>query len=323
VVAFFVTHDISSPLLIIGAALTGILTVALVELINRTGLLKEDASIGLVFPVLFSIGIILISKYAGNVHLDTDAVLLGELAFSPFNRLKLGGIDLGPVAVYVMSIALILNILFITLFYKELKISTFDPGLAASLGIVPAIMHYSHMTLVSITAVAAFDVVGSILVVALMIGPAASAYLLTDRLPLMIFYSALIGIGSAISGYWLAHGFDVSIAGSMATMTGVAFLLTFIFAPGRGLVSRLYLQHKQKFEFAAGMLAVHLLNHEGTESEISESEIDHLEDHFKWDSRFSSLVLKFGERHKMFIIEQQRLVLTDRGKNYAREVMVE
>ena len=96
VLAFFITHNLSSPLLVLAAAATGLLTVVLVELLSRTGLLREDAAIGLVFPALFSIGVILISVYARDVHLDVDAVLLGELAFAPFNRFEVGGYDLGP-----------------------------------------------------------------------------------------------------------------------------------------------------------------------------------------------------------------------------------
>ena len=95
VLAFFAVHDTSSPILIIGAALSGVLTVSLVEALNRTKLVKEDAAIGLVFPVLFSIGVILIARYARSIHLDVDAVLLGELAFAPFDRLVINGADLG------------------------------------------------------------------------------------------------------------------------------------------------------------------------------------------------------------------------------------
>ena len=93
VIAFFITRSITSPLLLIGAALMGVLTVSLVELINRTRLVREDAAIGLVFPAIFSIAVIMISRFAGDVHLDTDAVLLGELAFAPFNRLHIFGLD--------------------------------------------------------------------------------------------------------------------------------------------------------------------------------------------------------------------------------------
>jgi len=175
VVAYFITRDMSSPFLVFAAAATGLLTVVLVELINRTRLVREDAAIGLVFPLLFSLGVILISRYAGNVHLDTDAVLLGELAFSPFDRLVWFGYDFGPKALGVMTGILALNILFITIFYKELKLTAFDAGLAAALGFSPALINYALMSLVSLTAVGAFDAVGSILVVALMVAPPAAA----------------------------------------------------------------------------------------------------------------------------------------------------
>lgn len=102
VIGFFVVEDLTSPFLIFAAAITGLVTVALVELLHRTRLVAEDASIGLVFPVLFSIGVLLISKYAGNVHLDTDAVLMGEIAFAPFSRFLVAGIDLGPRSLWIM-----------------------------------------------------------------------------------------------------------------------------------------------------------------------------------------------------------------------------
>src|SRR5262249_47108473 len=161
----------ASPWLLFGAAATGLVTVSLVELLQRTRRVKEDAAIGLVFPALFSVSIILVSHYAENIHLDTDSVLLGELAFAPLDHLELGSLDLGPKAAWVMAGILLLNVGFELLFYKELKLATFDAGLAAALGFSPALVHYGLMALVSVTAVGAFDAVGSILVVALMIVP--------------------------------------------------------------------------------------------------------------------------------------------------------
>lgn len=263
VLAFFITKDINSPFLILAAAATGVLTVSLVELLNKTRLVKADAAIGLVFPALFSIGVILISRYAGNVHLDIDAVLLGELAFAPFNRLVVGGLDIGPKAIYIMGSILLLNLIFLLLFYKELKLATFDAGLAVALGFAPGLIHYGLMSVVSITAVGAFDAVGSILVVALMIAPPATAYLLTDSLPRMIGLSALTGALSALSGYWVAHLLDASIAGAMATMAGVLFGLVFLLAPERGLVAIARRRGRQRIEFARKALAIHLYNHEG------------------------------------------------------------
>jgi len=215
VIAFLLTEDLSSPLLILGAAAAGVATVALVELLRKTGLLKEDAAIGIVFPALFSVGVILIARFAGDVHLDVDAVLLGELAFAPFDRVVLGSIDV-PKATLVMASILMLNVVFIGLFFKELKLATFDSALAATLGFTPVLLHYVLMGLVSTTAVGAFDAVGSILVVALMVAPPAAAYMLTQRLASMLWMSAALGAISAVGGYWMARWLDASIAGSMA-----------------------------------------------------------------------------------------------------------
>src|SRR5262249_54856905 len=220
VIAFFVTRDLASPWLVIGAALTGVLTVSLVELLHRTGSVREDAAIGLIFPVLFSLGVILISRtQAKDVHLDTDAVLMGNLELSVNYRLHAWGRDLGPLSLYVMGPILLINVLFIALFYKELKLATFDAGLAAALGFTPAVLHYALMTLVSVTAVGAFDAVGSVLVVAFMIVPPATAYLLTDRLSRMLLTSALLGAVNAVAGFWLARLLDAAnVAGSIATV---------------------------------------------------------------------------------------------------------
>jgi manganese/zinc/iron transport system permease protein len=323
VLAFFVTEDLSSPLLILGAAATGVLTVALVELLNRTQLVKQDAAMGLVFPVLFSIGVILIARYAGDVHLDTDAVLLGELAFAPFDRFVIYGYDLGPQALYVMLAILLLNAAFIVLFYKELKLATFDTALAAALGFSPALVHYALMSLVSVTAVGAFDAVGSVLVVALMIAPPASAYLLTDRLPRMLGLSALFGIVSALGGYWVAHWLDASIAGTMATMTGVVFGLVFLFAPERGMVAIARRRVRQRMEFAQTMLAIHLFNHEGQPEADEESQVAHLDHHLRWQPEFVAQVVQGAERRGLVQRQNGLLVLTDGGREMAQQAIVQ
>ncbi|MCK4894992.1 MAG: metal ABC transporter permease [Calditrichia bacterium] len=321
VAAFFITHDLTSPLLIIGATITGILTVVLVELLNRTGLVREDAAIGLIFPLLFSLGVILISRYAGNIHLDTDAVLLGELAFAPFDRFIVFGHDLGPKSLYLMSGILIINILFISVFFKELKLVSFDAGLAMALGFSPTVIHYSLMTLVSITAVGAFDAVGSILVVALMIGPPVTAYLLTEKLSVMIIVSSLVGIIVSLCGYWMAHLLDTSIAGSMATMVGFIFLLTYLFAPEKGLIALVRRRRRQKIQFSLEMLLVHLLHHEGSPEAERECHVEHLSEHLYWDSDFSNQVVKRGEREEFLQKEGDYLILTPAGQEKAKQSM--
>ncbi len=323
VLAFFVVASTTSPLLVIGAGAVGVLTVFLVEAIQRTNLVKSDAAIGLVFPLLFSLGVILISRYAGDVHLDIDAVLLGELAFAPFNRVEVAGWDLGPQALWMTGGVLIANALLVWFFFKELKLATFDPALAATLGFMPVLLHYALMTSVSVTAVVAFDAVGSILVVALMIGPPVSAYLLTDDLAHMLWLSVGIGAGSAIAGYWLAHLLDASIAGAMATMIGVVFLAVLLLAPQRGVVARTRLRERQKVDFAQTMLTIHLLNHEGTSAAFEESKLDGLEEHLRWQESFMERVVAAAKRRGLVTENGGMLVLTDSGRLRAREAMTQ
>lgn len=320
VLGYFVTRDLASPLLFVGAVATGVLTVSLVELLGRTHLVREDTAIGLIFPMLFSIAVIMISRYAGDVHLDTDVVLVGEIAFAPFDRMNAFGYDLGPRALIVGLAILLLNAVFIILFYKELKLATFDAGLAAALGFAPGLIHYGLMTLVSVTAVGAFDAVGSILVVALMIAPPAAAYLLTDRLARMIGLSVAIGALSALSGYWLARAFDVSIAGAMATAAGGWFGLAFLFAPQRGIIAIARRRSSQRLRFAQQMLALHLLNHQSGPDAEAESRVTTLSEHLRWQPEFTNDIVRRAERDGLVIEQGGLLVLTERGQRLAQQV---
>jgi manganese/zinc/iron transport system permease protein len=321
VLAFFAVQDIGSPLLMVGAAATGVLTVVLVELLGRTQLVREDAAIGLVFPVLFSVAVILIARYAGGTHLDVDAVLLGELAFAPFDRFEALGVDLGPRALWVMGAILLATLVLVGVLYKELKLATFDAGLAAALGFSPALIHYGLMTLVSVTAVGAFDSVGSVLVVALMIAPPAAAYLLTDRLAHMLGLSALIGVGSALAGVWLAIALDASIAGAMATTAGVAFGLAWLFAPERGLIAVALRRARQRREFAELMLAVHLLTHEQAPDAAEECRVTTLGDHLRWPEVRVVEVTRRAAQRGLVTRQGEALVLTERGRTLAQETV--
>ncbi|MAM30696.1 MAG: zinc ABC transporter permease [Flavobacteriaceae bacterium] len=312
VLGFFITHDLNSPLLILLAALSGVITVILVEAIQKTGLVKEDTAIGLVFPALFSIGVILIAKNANDVHLDVDAVLLGELAFAPFDRLLLGGVDMGPKSLWIMGIILVAIIALLLLFYKELKVSTFDIGLSSALGISPVIMHYGLMSVSSVTIVGAFDAVGAILVVALMIAPAATAYLLTSDLKKMLLLSVFIGVFSAIAGYWMANLLDASISGSMTTMLGIVFLGVYLFAPRKGLIAVLYRQKQQRTEVSLLTFLLHLNNH----SEAEERHINHLQEHINWQRVRSRTVLNLALKNNMIEIQDDLVSLTDKGKEF-------
>lgn len=312
VIGFFITQDLNAPLLIILAAITGIITVLMVEVIQKTGLVKEDTAIGLVFPSLFSIGVILIAKNANDIHLDVDAVLLGELAFAPFDRLLFSGVDLGPKSLWVMGVILVVTVSLLFLFFKELKVSTFDKGLSAALGFSPFIMHYGLMSVSSITIVGAFDAVGAILVVAFMIAPAATAYLLTSNLKKMIVLSLFFGSFSAISGYWLAHLLDASISGSITTVLGILFLGVYLFAPKKGLISVIYREKQQRTEVSLLTFLLHLNNH----NEENERHINHLNEHINWQKVRSKTVLDLAIKNNMITISENIVSLTEKGKEF-------
>jgi manganese/zinc/iron transport system permease protein len=239
--------------------------------------------------------------------------------FAPFDRLEVFGTDIGPRGLYVMGGILLINVAFIGLFYKELKLSTFDPGLAAALGFAPLAINYALMGLVSVTVVGAFDIVGSVLVVALMVAPAAAAYLLTDRLPVMLGLSALLGALGAVSGYWLAHLLDASVAGSMAAVLGGLFALVFLFAPQRGMVAAARRRKRQREEFAVTMLAGHLLNHEDSLAAIEENRLEHLGKHLRWPQQWAEKIVRRAQGEGLIQLEGEQLLLTQAGREKARQ----
>lgn len=317
VIAFFMVHDLSSPFLIVGAGIVGVLTVYLVELLNSTRLVKEDSAIGVVFPLLFSIAVILISKYASNVHLDVDSVLLGELAFAPFNTTKIFGVTVVKGLVTTFGIFLI-NFLFVVIFFKELKISTFDRVLAATLGMKPILIHYMLMSLVSMTSVASFEAVGSILVVAFMIGPPITAYLLTNNLKIMMFLSVVLGAISSVIGFYLASAWDVSIAGMIAVVIGAIFIVVLIVSPKSGLVSTFRRKKNQKIEFSTKMLLIHILNHKDTAEEKEECGIDTMEYHLRWEKSFFEKISEKAKDRKLIYVDNGIFKISDKGREYIR-----
>lgn len=226
--AFLLTHSRQSLIMLAGAAVVGIITALVVEVLHKQGRQQTDASIGVTFTALFAVGVILISLFGRYVDLDQDCVLFGEIAFVPWDTWFIAGINMGPRAVWSLGAAVIVDLLFILFFYKELKLTTFDPVLARSMGIPTNVIHYGLMACVALTAVAAFESVGAILVVAMLVVPAAAAYLMTERLAVMIALSALIGAVSAVIGFYTAAGIDVSISGMMATVAGATFAATFL-----------------------------------------------------------------------------------------------
>lgn len=229
VIAFLLSGSRDTGFMLLGAGATGLLVTFLIEYFHRKAQLQNDAAIGVSFTFLFAVGIILISLFADKVDIDQDCVLYGEITYVPIDLwVTAKGTVLGPRPVYILSAVLIVIVLFITLGYQKLKITSFDPAFAAAIGISTGTWHYLLMGAVSLTTVSSFESVGSILVVAFLIGPPATAYLMTHDLRKMLFITVVLGIVISVGGYMIAYYLNSSIAGSMAVVTGCCFTLTFI-----------------------------------------------------------------------------------------------
>lgn len=320
ILVYLITQNQTSPLYFLGASVVGVFTVALTELLTNSKRVKSDAAIGLVYPLLFAVAVLLINIFARNVHIDQDAVLLGEIGFVWIDTLQLGALEI-PRALVTMSVVTVINLLFVIFFFKELKLATFDPGLAAALGFSPTLIYYALLTLTSITAVTAFDSVGAVLLVAFVIVPPATAYLLTDKLWRMLVYGVIISMLSSLLGYILAVVFDVSIGGMMVCVSGAFLLLAFLFGKDYGLLAQEARRNTQRRDNAERMLLVHLYNHEHDDESLEENAVDALQTHLRWREAEARDVIARSLEQNVISKKSDTLFLTDKGRILAREVL--
>lgn len=241
--AFILTGTRSPLAMLAGALVVGVLTAVLSAGLNRFGKVSEDSALGVVFTTLFAVGVLMITFAARDVDLDPGCVLYGLIEFAPFDTVSLAGLAL-PRAFITLGAILLVNALLIAIFYKELKLVCFDPALATTLGLSAAAVHYGLMTLVAATTVASFEAVGSILVIAMLVAPGATAHLLTDRLRAMLGLSAVLAAISAILGYAGAVMLNTSVAGMIATVALGVFLLAVVFSPSQGLLAKAWRQFR-------------------------------------------------------------------------------
>lgn len=227
VLAFFLVRDLDSPLLIIGASLMGLVTVFLIESIGKLKLAKLDDATAIVYPLLFSIAVILISKFFRNVHLDTDIVMMGEVIFSSMIRTQIFGIEMSK-SILEAALSLICVIAFIGIFYRKLKIGSFDEEFASLVGISTGFIFYSLMTITSFVAVTSFNNVGAIIVISFFIGPAAIALLFARSLREAFLLATLASVINPSLGFFLAIRLNVSITGMIATINMASYLALII-----------------------------------------------------------------------------------------------
>lgn len=244
-IAFLVTGSRASVGMFVGAAVAGLLTAVFTQWVSQFGNVDRGAAMGIVFTTLFALGLILIVRGADKVDLDASCVLYGNIEWTPMDLVNLGALEV-PRALVILGSVMILNLVIIMVLFKEFRIAAFDPALATTSGYHAGILHYLLMIMVAVTTVASFEAVGSIIVIAMLIVPPCTAWLLTNRLGMMFFMSAVFGALSALLGHLAAievpswFGFDdsVSTSGMMATVSGLLFLIVWIAEPRRGLIAQ-------------------------------------------------------------------------------------
>lgn len=206
-----------------GASVFGLIAAGLIGFINNRTKLKNDTAIGIVFSAFFALGIILIS-FAKSAT-DLYHILFGNVLAVRHSDIVTTVI----VGVFVL--------LFVLVFFKELKLSSFDPTMAKASGLNTTIIHYALMFMLTLVAVSSLQTVGTVLVIAMLITPAATAFMLTDRLSTMIFMAAGIGALSAAIGLLFSYSYNLASGATIVLTCAVFFILAFVFSPKKGIIS--------------------------------------------------------------------------------------
>lgn len=323
VVAFMVTGSRTAPVMFIGATLAGLATVVLVELIKRLGRVEPGAAMGVVFSVLFALGVVLIERAARNTDLDANCVLHGQLESlfwtqAPAQWTAVLGtqtLAAAPPQIWTLAITCAAAIAFVLVLYKELRLAAFDPALATAQGFNATWLHYALMVLVAGATVAAFEAVGSILVIAMLIVPAATARLLTDRMASQLVVSVALAAAAALAGYLgsiaVPKAFDkdqVNAAGSIAIALGIAFTAAMVLGPRYGILANAYRRAKLSRRVALDDLLAALYRHEeGRPITPGIHPRAHPRAHAK--------------ARRMGLVEPQRLALTTTGRQRAADII--
>jgi manganese/zinc/iron transport system permease protein len=224
--------SLTGPLVMIGAMLAGFITTLLIEWVHKSSRIKPDAAIGIIFVTMFALGVVMISQIKGNIHLDADCVLFGEIS-----RVLLPGKSLIPPQIVQSLVVLVITVALTVLFYKEIMISAFDPALATAVGIRASWVHYLTMAWLAVVVVSAFESVGSVIVVAMLIIPGAFALLLTEKLWKALVISLGHAAISSVLGYHLALFIDSNAPATVVTVGLGLFILAWFFSPQQGILS--------------------------------------------------------------------------------------
>lgn len=246
VAGVLITGTVSGPAMFIGAALSGVLVAAVSEALHRLGNIDSDAALGVSFTSFFALGIVMLGFVSRAIHLDNDAVLYGILETAALNKVDVLGLSLPHIFVR-MVVAGSIIVVALTVCWKEVVAASFDPQLARTLGLRPGWVHAGLMGLTALFTVAAFEAVGSILVIAMLTAPAATAFLVTRRLMPMLLVAMGVGVVTAVVSRFAAAELNTSVASMNAAVVGGFFLLAVVFSPQDGVVWRMAKKTKTRF----------------------------------------------------------------------------
>ena len=335
VVAFLIASTRSPIVMLVGAGIAGVATVVLVEAVKRFGRVEPGAAMGVVFSVLFALGVLLMEQASSrNIDLDAGTVLYGQLQLlvwwdadraRTFAELwSMGTVQAVPRQVWLLFAVCVAAFVFVTVLFKELRISAFDPALATTQGVHAGAMHYMLMIFVAIATVAAFEAVGSILVIAMLICPAATARLLTDHLRAQIVWSVAIAVCSSVGGYfgasvvpgWFGIG-AVNPAGAITVASGVMLTLALLGSPTHGVVSRVLRRRSLARRVAIDDLLGSLFREE--ERGVDQVSVRTLVPLFV--NRPLSAAIRKSAAQRLIEREAGALCLTERGRSAAREIV--
>lgn len=327
-IAFLVTATSDPLVMLAGAVVIGILTTFLVDLVQRAGRTEIGASMGIVFTTLFALGLVLIRAFADDVVIDPHVVIYGSIELSYLDQTEFLGRSV-PRGAVVNGGALVINGILFLLFYKELKLTAFDESLASAMGFRPRLVQGVLMAMTAATAVAAFETVGSILVVAMIIVPGATAWMLTDRYGTMLILTLVLAIGSALLGHvaalvvpgWLGYE-GMSTSGAMAVMSGVLFVLAWVCSPRHGLVAKAMVRRALSLRIAREDILGLLYRYEERRSEDSAAlSVGDIREAIMLPRRVVASALRGVRAAGHVVVESDRLQLTDAGRSAASSLV--
>lgn len=318
VLTLFFVHDLGSPLLILGAAIFGVITVLAIEALSKSPHIRRDDAIGTVFPIFFSLAIILINTFFKRAHVDTEAILMGEVLFAELDTVMLFGLTI-PRSLLSTSVVMLINLSVIGLFYTPFKFTFFDESFSRLKGLPVAGLSLLFIVLTSVTTVASFEAVGSILVLAMFITPSAAAFLFTKSLRTMFLLSVSLSCASVVVATHLAFALNVSISGMIAGVDLLIYLIALLFNPN-GIIPTMHRRRKLRMRIRMESFLIHLSHHDKTADARVENCVSEIHNHLNWAIIDVEAMVKQLTERQLITVEDQICRLTPQGEAEVRKI---